>query len=100
MKIAINIAFGGFWLSDEALSLLGYSQDYIKNYQIKRDDPKLIEVIEKLGDKSSHCPGEIKIVEIPDDVTDWYIHEYDGIEWICEGRTWEYEENDGKKVTM
>ena len=58
---------------------------------IERDNPLLIEIIEKLGDKASSC-GSVKIVEIPDDVKDWYIGEYDGQEWVAEGRKWSYEE--------
>jgi len=35
--------------------------------------------------------GSVKIVEIPDDVKDWYIGDYDGVEWVAEGRKWDYE---------
>jgi hypothetical protein len=34
--------------------------------------------------------GDIKIIEIPDDVKDWYIADYDGVEWVAESRTWGY----------
>ena len=56
--------------------------------ETSRDDPRLIEVIERLGKDASAPYSDIKVVEIPDDVKDWYIHKYDGLEWICEGRTW------------
>lgn len=87
MKIAINTSFGGFSLSRHAEFLLknmGMSTD---RHDIKRDDPRLIEIIEKLGDEAS-LTGDIKVIEIPDDVKDWYIEEYDGIEWVAEGRKW------------
>lgn len=44
-----------------------------------RTDPTLIEVIEELGDKASGPCGELRIVEIPDDL-DYVIDEYDGYE--------------------
>jgi hypothetical protein len=98
-KIAINTCWGGFALSDQAmeeLDKLGVKLEdrYLYNPTILRDDPRLIQVIEKLG-KAASAPGEnIVIVEIPDDVEDWYIHDYDGQEWICEGRTWGPKEED------
>jgi hypothetical protein len=91
-KIAINTSFGGFQLSEEAISFLQKSLHLKKFYddEIERDNPLLIEIIEKLGDKASMC-GSVKIVEIPDDVKDWYIGDYDGVEWVAEGRKWDYE---------
>jgi hypothetical protein len=46
-----------------------------------REDPILIEVVEELGDKASGRFGDLKIVEIPDDL-DYEIDEYDGIETL------------------
>ena len=54
----------------------------------RRNDSVLVEVVETLGDKASGKYSELKVVEIPDDVTDWRIEEYDGWEHIAEGRTW------------
>ena len=87
MKIAINRCYGGFSLSQkaqEALATLGIED----HYELKRNDPKLIEVIEKLGPEANSRFSELKIVEIPDDV-EWEIKEYDGQEWVAEKhRTW------------
>lgn len=46
-----------------------------------REDPILIEVVEELGEKASGRYGNLKIVEIPDDL-DYVIDEYDGIETL------------------
>ena len=90
MKIVINDCYGGFGLSKEAEEL------YIQKKNISgplrgdilRNDSVLVEVVETLGDKASGIYSKLKVVEIPDDVTDWRIEEYDGWEHIAEGRKW------------
>ena len=90
MKIVINDCYGGFGLSKEAEEL------YIQKKNISgplrgdilRNDSVLVEVVETLGDKASGIYSKLKVVEIPDDVTDWRIEEYDGWEHIAEGRMW------------
>lgn len=60
--------------------------------QIPRNNPILIQVIEEFGKHASHNRnGDIRIIDIPDDVRDWYIVDYDGQEHVAEGRTWCYE---------
>lgn len=95
-KIAINTTWGGFHLSKVAVAECntlgltinewGCSSD--NRSIVSRNDPILIQVIESLGDQASQCAGDIKLIEIPDDVDDWYIMEYDGQESIHEGRQW------------
>jgi len=92
-KIAINTDFGGFGLSDEAIDLykvlteIPASTD-IYYWEIPRDDPVLIQVIEQLGEKANTRYSSLKVIEIPDDV-EWHIHEYDGMEHVAENhRTW------------
>lgn len=46
-----------------------------------REDPVLIEVVEELGEKASGRLGNLKVIEIPDDL-DYVIDEYDGIETL------------------
>ena len=92
MKIVINSDYGGFGLSDEALALYaekkGKSVDDICFFDIPRDDPDLIDVVEHFGQKANDSYAELKIVEIPDGVN-WYIAEYDGLEHVAERhRTW------------
>jgi hypothetical protein len=61
---------------------------YWDNRQLKRSDPRLVELVETLGDKASGKYAELKVVEIPDGV-EWEIEEYDGTEWVAEKhRTW------------
>lgn len=90
MKIVINKCYGGFCLSKKAYEYLGLAWDgYGYKYSNNRADSKLVECVETLGDIASGSLAELKVVEIPDDV-DWYIDEYDGIEWVAEKhRTWE-----------
>ena len=76
MKIVINNCFGGFGLSDDFLDKYG------KEFrELKRNDPKLVAAIEEFGEEeSSGYYSNLHIVEIPDDCTDYYVHEYDGAE--------------------
>ncbi len=114
MKIVINSDFGGFGLSDEAferyLELKGIEfarvsrafggadyyeaghveEDghYLSVYDIERNDPDLIRVVEELGGEANGNYSSLKIVEIPEDV-EWEIDEYDGMEHVAEKhRTW------------
>lgn len=53
-----------------------------------RTDKDLIEVVEKMGEKSYGMCAKLRIVEIPDGI-DYEIDEYDGSEHIAEKhRTW------------
>jgi len=90
-KIVINSKYGGFGLSEEARKryeeLSGHK--YPGDYNIQRDDPILIRVVEELKEKVNGDCARLKIVEIPYDV-DWQIEEYDGNEWVAEKhRTWD-----------
>lgn len=80
MKVVINRCYGGFGLSKKAMKFLGVDSDWP---DIARDDPKLVECVEKLGEEANGMYAELKVVEIPDDVN-WEIGEYDGLEWVEE----------------
>lgn len=111
-KIVINVDYGGFSLSEEAMRLvlerkgLPYVQDeekgimsFFRNPNNKdeiywegdfdRDDKVLVEIVETLtSERASGRFSSLKVVEIPDDVK-WHIAEHDGMEWIAEDhRTW------------
>ena len=90
MKIVINKCYGGFGLSQEAEELYVQKKNISGPLRgdILRNDSVLVEVVETLGDKASREYSELKVVEIPDDVTDWRIEEYYGLEHIAEGRMW------------
>jgi len=79
MKVVINRDWGGFELSDIALDLLGIQF----SSQIERNDPRLVDVVEKLGRDAGTKYSSLLVVEIPDDMP-YYIDEYDGFETIHE----------------
>lgn len=107
MKLLINVCYGGYGLSNEALELWAKKKninllkktteygnyDYyidgdtiISGYDIDRDDPTIIEVFEELGsEKTSGDHAELSLVELPDDCK-YDITEYDGWESISD--TW------------
>lgn len=80
MKVVINRCYGGFGLSEKAMKFLGVGNEWP---DIARNDPKLVECVEKLGVEANGTYAELKVVEIPDDVN-WEIGEYDGLEWVEE----------------
>ena len=90
-KIVVNRCFGGFGLSRQAYEELGLAWDgygYAYNEEEKRSDPKLVEVVEKLGDRASGLLSNLKVVTVPDDV-EWEIDNYDGQETVRErSRSW------------
>jgi hypothetical protein len=58
------------------------------HYDIERNDPLLIQVVEEMSENVNTRFSELKVVEIPNDV-EWQIEEYDGAEWVAEKhRTW------------
>ena len=90
MKIVINTRYGGFGLSKEALALFNERSGAVVTYDfnIKRNDPILVEIVEQLGEAANGDFAELKVVKIPDDVQ-WQIEDYDGNEWVAEKhRTW------------
>lgn len=91
MKVVVNRCFGGFGLSEEAYKELGLPWDrygYAYNSEELRSDPKLVEVVERLGDRASGSCARLRVVEIPDGVS-WEIDDYDGRETVREShRSW------------
>lgn len=115
-KVVINRCYGGFSLSEEAVKHIlvskgytniesTYEHDYPEfkaispdgsvgffnefSFETFRDDVDLVNAIETLTSvgASGDC-AELKVVEIPDDVS-WCISEYDGMECVAEQhRTW------------
>lgn len=75
MKFVLNKCFGGFGLSNWAKEQMGCSEPY-------RDDPEFVSLIEEYSDKVSGSCAELKVIEIPDNTTDYEIDEYDGFESI------------------
>ena len=84
-KVVINTCFGGFGLSDKAVAkYLEKSGVEFKYWEVQRDDPYLVEVVEELGESANGSNAELAIRVIHDDAVNasaWTIQEYDG----CEG---------------
>lgn len=60
-----------------------WSDQTFSVYDLSRDDPVLVQVVEEMGEKAYGRYAELKVVEIPDDVN-WEIAEYDGMESVHE----------------
>jgi len=88
MKIAISNEYGcGFLLTEEAVKRIKSCGNYIDtnniytfSEHIDRADNNLIRVIKELGNAAT--VNLVKIVEIPDEATDYIVTEFDGIEDI------------------
>ena len=89
MKVVINKCYGGFSLSEQAYEYLGIPWDgHGYKFRDDRENLKLIECVEKLGEEADGIFAELKVVDIPDDV-EYTIEEYDGMEWVAEKhRVW------------
>ena len=96
-KIVINACYGGFGLSDEAEAMWRAVKkvadpDGVYYYDIMRDDPDLVHIVETLGEKANSTYAQLKVVEVPMWLKEkgWDIHEDDGREWIAERHyTWD-----------
>lgn len=78
MKLIINTCYGGFGVNDEIAQQLKLNE--MDEDQI-RTNPQLIAAIES-GVKVDDEFAELKVVELPDNYTDYYIDEYDGCESV------------------
>ena len=78
MKFVLNKCYGGFDLSEEAQEILGQA-----DFEIRRDDPDLLALIEEKGIQFVQGKyAKLKVVEIPESATDFTLDEYDGWERI------------------
>lgn len=86
MKIVVNKCFGGFNVSDEAARKLGLCDGY---HIVSRVDDRLIKMVEEDADKTSGPSAKLRVVEIPENATDWELNDYDGREtiiYVVDGR--------------
>jgi len=75
-------------LEERKKSNEAYNKYTLYDRDIPRDDPDLVAVVKELGKEASDIYSDLRVVEIPDDVS-WNIEEYDGKEWVSEiHRTW------------
>ena len=81
MIFILNKCYGGWSISDFAMEQLGLDSNYPDMDEV--DEKKLAELINEYGsEKCSGHSAELKVIEIPDNATDWDIEDYDGIERI------------------
>lgn len=77
MKLVINTSFGGFCLPDEFCELHGLE----RWDSVARNQPELVSYVEARGQVQT-LYGELEVVEIPKEATDWELDSYDGQESI------------------
>lgn len=115
MKVVINKCYGGFSISTAGLALMcemgnalaiKEMEEWKANpdrtldslsgprgthyiFDLPRNDPHLVAMVERLGEEESGgAHASLRVVEIPDGV-EWEIDEYDGMERVAEThRTW------------
>lgn len=81
MKLVVNRCYGGFSLSDEALSMLGFEYQY-DAWDLDRNDPRLVEVVETLGQAADGRCARLAVVTLPENATDYHVDDYDGYESV------------------
>lgn len=80
-KVVINIRYGGFGLSARALATLAERIPNFDQYELRRDNPVLVAVVEALGPEADGDYAQLEIVEL-EPGTRYRIREYDGSEHI------------------
>ena len=73
MKMVINANYGGF-----GLNVAEQYEDWVYDLESDRTNAKLVEFVETHPDE---C-GDLAIINIPKEATDWEMDEYDGWESI------------------
>ena len=80
MYIIINRCYGGFQLSDE------FCEKYNRSHYLNLDERTNIEIIKEICefgfDNASGGFSKIRVAKISDDVTDYDISDYDGVESV------------------
>ena len=92
MKIVYNACFGGFGINPEFFDIYGIDSMYgidrddfwkLERSRDVRTDPRLVEYVEAHPkEEDRHGCSLLKVVDIPDNATDWFITEYDGVETV------------------
>ena len=88
MKMVINADYGGFGCGVEE-----QYEDWVLGLEDDRFNTELVEFVET---HPNEC-GDLAVVIIPDDATDWEMNEYDGYEsvtYVLNGKIFEAEDDD------
>ena len=82
MKIVLNECYGGFGVSDLGAEILGTHNPEREMFFGSGNamHEMLAALVEKFGALLNGEFANLQVYEIPDDVTDWEINEYDGYE--------------------
>ena len=95
MKVIINNCYGGFrWPRElENKACDEYDCFDFTHDKALRSNPELVRLVEEWlkdhPDGKSSSYSELRIVEIPDEATDWTINDYDGAEdvvYVLDGK--------------
>lgn len=78
MIMVLNKSWGGFALPREFCR----EYNFDRYDEIARDDPRLVEFVKSHGGLYEGDGVRLRLVEIPDTMTDWEKNDYDGIETI------------------
>lgn len=73
MKMVINANYGGF-----GLNVAEQYEDWVLEFEDDRTNAELVEFVEN---HPNEC-GDLKVITIPDEATDWEMNEYDGWESV------------------
>lgn len=72
MKIVLNKCFGGFLLSEKAIKAAGLSNGSCDIDKL-RVDPRVVKVVEDLGQEASGEDARLEVCEIPDAFRDTFV---------------------------
>lgn len=73
MKIVVNADFGGY-----GCDVSGQYADLVDRYEDDRTNPELVDFV---GNHPNDC-GDLAVMTIPDNATDWDIEDDDGNETL------------------
>ena len=93
MKIVLNECYGGFSLSDFGAKILGthYPEREMFFGNGNAMHETLAALVEAFSAQLNGDFANLTVYEIPNDVTDWEINEYDGYEtllYVRNGKIW------------
>ena len=84
-KVVYNDCYGGYGLSKAArvyLAGFGISED-VCEYDIKRHDPRLVQVVENLGIAANGECADLQIYHMLKHEYRYHIEDYDGLETVA-----------------